>query len=187
MKFTKDQLKNVAFVLLLGLILFTPLGFYPRVIVTRILSFSPSAIDESKQQLLSNYQWKLSNMDGKVTDFEDVKGKVILVNFWATWCPPCVAEMPSLQDLYDDYNDKVEFVFVAHDEKEKVLQFLNRKAYTFPVYFEQSTAPDFLSATSIPTTYIIDSNGKIIVKKTGAANWNSETIRRLLDVLVLEE
>ena len=184
MKVTKEQFKNLAFIVLLGLIVFTPLGFYPRVFVARLLAFSPSEIEEPEQQLLYNYQWQLSDLDGNSLNFSDLKGRVILVNSWATWCPPCVAEMPSLQELYLDYHDKIEFVFVTSDDQEKVHEFLKRKAYTFPSYFESSQSPELLSSEKIPTTYIIDAKGKIVVEKTGAANWNSISTRELLDKLI---
>lgn len=184
MKINKEQFKNVVFIVVLGLIVFTPLGFYPRVFVSKILSFSPSMIDETEQQLLPSYQWKLSNLEGEILDFRDLEGKVVLLNSWATWCPPCVAEMPSLQELYLDYHDKIEFVFVASDDQEKVRYFLNKKAYTFPVYFEKTQSPELLSSEQIPTTYVIDSKGKIVIEKIGAADWNSPSTRELLDDLI---
>lgn len=184
MRIKRENLSNLAFILLLALLLFTPVGFHARVFVSRIFSFSPSVLDEEEQLILSDYNWKLSNSEGQVLDFKDVEGKVVIVNFWATWCPPCVAEIPSLQELYADYGDKIEFVFVAHDEREKVKNFLNKKEYNFPVYFEKSSSPDVLSVESIPTTFIIDKKGKIVVKKKGAANWNSTTTRELLENLL---
>lgn len=184
MKISKEQLTNAGFVIVLALILFTPLGFHARVFVSKIVAFSPSVLDADEQVVLPNYNWKLTSLADQSYNFETAKGKVILINFWATWCPPCVAEMPVLQELYDDYGEKVEFVFVAHDEQEKVSSFLAKKGYNFPVYFENTKTPNLLSSTSIPTTYIIDTTGKIVVEKTGAANWNSATTRELLDTLI---
>lgn len=186
MRIKRKTLSNFIFIIVMALLLFTPLGFHARVFVSRIFSFSPSELVEEEQQHLSNYHWKLNDMDGNELSFEGNKGKVILVNFWATWCPPCVAEMPSLHELYLDYDDKIAFVFIASDEKEKVQKFMKRKAYTFPNYFEKSPTPKVLSSDNIPTTYIIDARGKIIVKKTGAADWNGSATRKLLDALILK-
>lgn len=180
----REYLSNFAFIILLGLLLFTPVGFHVRVFVSRMISFSPSVLDEEEQLVLTDYSWKLTSSDGQALDFKDLTGKTILVNYWATWCPPCVAEMPSLYELYEDYNDKVAFVFVAHDEAEKVKQYLNKKKYSLPVYFEISASPEKLATKSIPTTFIIDSSGKIVVEKTGSANWNSDATRALLDNLI---
>lgn len=184
MKLKKENLSNFAFIALLALLLFTPLGFHARVFVSRIFSFSPSELEKEEQFTLSSYNWKLITLGGEAFNFKNAKGKVVLVNFWATWCPPCVAEMPSLQALYADYGGKIEFVMVASDEHEKVKVFLNKTKYDFPVYFERSTSPEVLSAEYIPTTFIIDKKGKIVIEKTGSANWNSTTTRELLENLI---
>lgn len=186
MKIKREHRSNIAFVLVLVVLLFTPVGFHVRVFVSRVLSFSPSILEEEHQPILSNYHWKLSNLNGQAFDFKDLEGKVVLVNFWATWCPPCIAEMPSLQELYTDYGDRIAFVFVAHDERKKVNNFLNKKGYNFPVYFEESHSPNVLTVESIPTTFIIDKKGRIVIEKTGAANWNSSTTRELLDKFLKE-
>ncbi|TMM53373.1 TlpA family protein disulfide reductase [Maribacter algarum] len=186
MKLKKENLSNFAFIIVLALLLFTPLGFHIRVLTSRIFSFSPYTIDKEDQLILSCYNWKLSNARGEVFNFKDVEGKVVLVNYWATWCPPCVGEMPSLQELYNEYGDKVEFVFVAHDEGEKVKDFMSKKEYNFPVYFEKSSSPIVLSTKSIPTTFIIDKKGKIVVRKTGAADWNGNSTWEILERLLAE-
>ncbi|MFS4494691.1 TlpA family protein disulfide reductase [Maribacter sp. 2308TA10-17] len=184
MKFTKEQLTNFTFIIVLGIILFTPVGFHIRVFVSKIISFSPTELDVEDQVILSDYDWKLIDKDGNLFDFNNTRGKVVLVNFWATWCPPCVAEMPSLHSLYIDYADKIEFVLVTNEDQEKIANFLLKNKYDFPVYFEQKSRPISLSSTSIPTTYLIDANGKIIIKKVGAADWNSDQFRNTLNGLL---
>ena len=188
MKITKEQISNGIWILAIALILFTPLGFYPRVWVNKIVAtvLSPSTIDEEEQANLKNYNWSLVGLDGEQTNLQSKKGEVVLINVWATWCPPCVAELPGFAELYEDYGDKVTFVFVANDEKQKVETFLKKKEYDLPVYFQASTIPQELESNSIPVTYILDKEGNIVVDKTGAANWNSDKIRSLLDVLISE-
>ena len=104
----------------------------------------------------------------------------------ATWCPPCVAEMPSFLKLYEDYGDKVDFFFVANDKKDKVTAFLQKKGYEFPVYFEKSRGPELLSSNSIPATFILNKSGEIVVDERGVADWNSDSTRALLDTLIAE-
>mgnify|MGYP003148631006 FL=1 len=106
------------------------------------------------------------------------------MNFWATWCPPCVAEMPSMQKLYDDYGDKVTFMFVTSDDRQKVENFLKRKNLNLPVYYPNSETPETLKSKLLPTTYIINSKGEIVVAETGAADWNSNKTRALIDDLL---
>ena len=154
------------------------------VFIQRTISFSPSEISKEKQKTLTGYNWKLNDLNNTIFDFTQSKGKVILINFWATWCPPCIAEMPELQALYNVYGKSIDFYFVANDSPKKVKDFLQENSYTFPVYFEQTKAPQNLQTNSLPTTYLISKKGTIVIQKTGAAKWNStkvhQTINRLL-------
>lgn len=188
MKLSKEQIGNGIWILAIVLILFTPIGFHLRVWANKVIAMTMSAdvVDNDERITLEDYQWNLVGLDGKQIDFQSAKGKVAVVNVWATWCPPCVAELPSFADLYADYKDKVVFAFVANDEKDKVEVFLKKKGYTLPVYFQASAAPEELTSSSIPATYIISKSGKIVVDEKGAANWNSERIRTLLDELIAE-
>ena len=186
MKLNKKQWTNIAFIIGLILILFTPLGFHARVLVGRLLSTSAAVLKTELQMPVENYDWQLVDVKGNKFNFENTKGKVVLVNFWATWCPPCVAEMPSLQSLYNDYNDKVVFMFVAQDKVEKVSAFIAKKEYSLPVYYSKTEAPSILTSKTIPTTYVINKEGKIIIAKTGVADWNSDKTRKMLDQLLAE-
>ena len=181
---SKNQLLNMVLILFLALYLFTPLGFYVKVYVNRILAYNPTPVEEREQQFLSSYHWELKDSENNNFNFEEAKGHVVLLNFWATWCPPCIAEMPGLQELYDDYGDKVTFLFVAQDQEKRVQKFILKKEYTLPVYYEKSTTPKQLFSKSIPSTYLIGKDGKIVVAKTGAADWNSSTSRALIDGLL---
>ena len=186
MKITKEQISNLIWIVAIILIVFTPVGFYPRVWVNKIVAtvISPSTVDKDEQTTLKNYNWNLVDLEGKQTNLQSKKGEVVLINVWATWCPPCVAELPGFIELYSDYKDKVTFAFVANDEKEKVRAFLKKKGYELPVYFQASGMPQELESRSIPVTYILDKKGNIVVDKTGAANWNSDKTRSLLDELI---
>ncbi len=186
MKFGKKQGINIVFIIGIILILFTPVGFYARVFVGRLLSTSAAVLKTELQMPVENYNWQLVDAKGKDFNFMDAKGKVILINFWATWCPPCVAEMPSLQRLYNDYNEEIVFMFVAQDKVEKVSAFIAKKGYTLPVYYSKTEAPNVLTSKTIPTTYVINKEGKIIIAETGVADWNSDKTRKILDELLAE-
>ena len=186
MPVSKKQISNAIFIIVVILLLFTPIGFHVKVYVNKLLSFSPSTIEIDEQEKLKSYDWLLVNDQGKSIDFKNEKGNVVVVNFWATWCPPCVAEMPSFQELYDDYGDKITFLFVALDDKEKVTEFILKKGYTLPIYYEVNNRPKQFNASSIPVTYVLDKKGNIIVEKTGAADWNSGNFRVLLDGLLVD-
>lgn len=188
MNFIKKNLSNILF---FGFIvfLFTPYGLPVRATLTRGVSYITTRIfsmeiDEDERKELSSFDWKLVNQKGELINLDTFKGKVIFINFWATWCPPCIAEMPSLQDLYEDYEEDVVFLFVADDKKDKVEKFIENKKYTIPVYFQASERPVEIQSNSLPTTYILNTEGKIVVDKTGAADWNSKRVRDLLDELL---
>ncbi len=171
-------LSNLIFVIAIVLLLFKP----TRIWIIGKLSFSPQINEITKSDKLTNYSLKLKGLNTDDINFEDLKGQVILLNYWATWCPPCIAEMPMLNNLYKDYKDKVKFILVTTDSWQKVSAFYNEKGYNFPTYQLQSNLPSELNrSNSIPTTYIIDKSGYIRVYSTGSANWNSKSFRKQLD------
>ena len=180
----KKWIVNGIFILAVLVLVFTPVGFRIKVFASKLLSTSAAMVKEGMQVPLDSYQWKLTDLENRPFDFEAQRGKVILVNFWATWCPPCVAEMPSMQKLYDDYGDKVTFMFVTSDDRQKVENFLKRKNLNLPVYYPVSETPETLKSKLLPTTYIINSKGEIVVAETGAADWNSNKTRALIDDLL---
>jgi thiol-disulfide isomerase/thioredoxin len=183
-KLKRTQLINIAIILLLALYFFTPIGFHAKVYLNRLISHNPVPVEERAQQFLEDYDFKLVNSKGTVVNLKDYKGDVIFINFWATWCPPCVAEMPGLQLLYNAYGEKVTFLFIARDKKEKVSNFITKKNYNLPVYFESGFTPKTLYSAALPTTFIIDKKGNIVVAETGSADWNSESVHILLDGLL---
>lgn len=186
LKLGKKQWINAALILGVVLILFTPIGFKLKVMASRLLSSSTAMVKAELQVPLDSYKWELKDTEMRSFDFETQKGKVVLVNFWATWCAPCIAEMPSMQALYKDYGERVVFMFVTNEEEQKVLDFIKRKNYELPVYFPQTKEPNVLSSKVLPTTYIINKKGKIMVAETGSADWNSTATRKLLDSLLEE-
>ena len=149
-----------------------------------MLFFSPSAIEEINRVNISNFDWNLVDSSGKTVNFKEMEGDIILVNFWATWCPPCVAEMPSLNELYKDYGDKITFVFLANDKIKSVNSYLKKNEYNLPVYYSKDNEPEELRSPSIPTTYLIDDQGNIVMKEVGSYNWNSTNVRNQIDEML---
>ena len=127
-----------------------------------------------------NIQLKGVNVpDANLADF---KGKVVFLNFWGTWCPPCRAEYPSIQKLYEAKKDKVQFVLVAmQDEEEKVKQFLAENKYTTPVYLAKSPLAEKMLPKSFPTTFLVGQNGRILMKEDAAKDWNAEDVLQFID------
>ncbi|QIJ89813.1 hypothetical protein C7H62_2004 [Mesoflavibacter sp. HG96] len=180
----KFTLSNILFGLFIVLMIIPQSRQFIQIQLQKGLSvFSPSIEDEDERIQLQSYQWTLQDVNGNIYDFSSARNKVVFINFWATWCPPCIAEMSDLNQLYSDYNDKVEFLFVTNDDSEKVKAFLTKNGYSLEVYYPMSNHPDF-EVSSIPRTFLIDKNGKIVIDKTGVANWNGVKVRATLDKLL---
>ncbi|WP_046744508.1 TlpA family protein disulfide reductase [Kordia zhangzhouensis] len=186
MKYIRIQWSNLLFVLVLVLLLFTPVGTYVKVKLNqaKLWFVNPSTIEIAKRESISNFNWNLVDNEGKQINFQQMEGEVVLVNFWATWCPPCIAEMPSLQELYADYGKRIKFLFVANDQPQKVSSFLKENGYNLPVYYAKSEVPKELYSRSIPATFLIDDQGNIVMKEIGSSNWNSQNVRKQIDELI---
>ncbi|AMM49917.1 alkyl hydroperoxide reductase [Rufibacter sp. DG15C] len=130
--------------------------------------------------------FQMKDLDGKKVSFESLRGKVIFLNIWATWCPPCIAEMPNIQSLYEKVgSDKIAFVMLSVDQKssEKVKKFITKKGFTFPVYMPASQLPEEFSSPAIPTTYIISPEGQIVAQQNGMAEYDTPEVRDFLQKL----
>ena len=108
--------------------------------------------------------------DGSQFTLSDSKGKVVLINIWATWCGPCCAEMPAFQRLYEEYGDKLQIVAVNYAEKKKAVdQFIADNGYTFPfAYDEEAKIMELYPSDGIPYTILIDKEGKVYRTFLGA-------------------
>lgn len=158
------------------------------VFVKKLTNFSPSVSLDDHFGTLSNkdFQWKFLDSGHQEKQLLNFRDKPILINFWATWCPPCIAEMPSFQKLQNDYGKKVHFIFISNEDQTTTYQFLQEKEWYFKSYRPISPVPEILQSNSLPTTFIINKDGKIIVKETGNKNWNGDSVRTLLDQLLRE-
>lgn len=184
MKFFKSHWSNIVFLLIIGLLIIPQTRKPIQVAVNRLFAFSPSEVSPEERQIVSSYNWPLQNLEGERLNFSEAEGEVVLVNMWATWCPPCIAEMPSLSKLYQDYGKKVNFYFISQEEAGKLQNFLEKKNYDLPVFQPLTQPPHSLEFTSLPTTYLISRSGEIVIRKTGAADWNSKSTRELIDDLL---
>ena len=133
----------------------------------------------------------LPSLHGEPLRLADLRGQVILVNFWATWCHPCRTEMPSMQALYERYRAKgFTIVAIASDTQGSrvVAPFTQRYGLTFPILLDpQNTIGTQLQLQGIPTTFLLDKHGRIAGLEVGARDWHSPLFQRALDTLLAEE
>ena len=130
----------------------------------------------------------LEDMDGKKHSLTEYRGKVVLINFWATWCPPCIREMPSLEQLHQNLKDQP-FVLLAinqWEDEERVFEFMGQLETipTFPILFDpQSEVSAAFGVQGLPSSFIIDSNGRIVFRAKGGRDFNHPQIVRTIRAL----
>jgi peroxiredoxin len=130
----------------------------------------------------------LRDLNGKLVRLGDFQGKVVLLNFWATWCPPCRKEMPSMQQLYQVYKDKgLEIVAVSVDttSSHEVRAFIEELELTFPVLHDRDSLVSRLySNPGVPSTYLIDVQGKVVYRVLGEYDWFGEKAITAVEALL---
>ena len=124
----------------------------------------------------------LKDLNGAAHSLSDYKGKSVFLNFWATWCPPCRAEMPSMQEVYEKM-DKDKYVMLAvniREEREAVKSFISQNGYTFPILLDpDGRVASKYAVRGIPTTYLIDEKGKVVNKIVGSREWSYKEFKKL--------
>ncbi|MDL1913989.1 MAG: TlpA family protein disulfide reductase [Bergeyella sp.] len=172
--------KALFFIILVGII--GVLVFSSKAGVVLKKYFSPSAMVLQRKHLTKeDYELELKGINTADINLKSIYGKAVFLNFWATWCPPCTEEWPSIQALYNSQNENIVFVLIAmKDEEDAVKKFLERNKYTVPVYIAQSPIPETLLPRVFPTTYLLDNKGFIKIKETGLKNWNTLEIQNMI-------
>ncbi|SRR6478672_9317585 len=113
--------------------------------------------------------FELKTLTGETTKLSNFKGKKVMLNFWATWCPPCKAEMPEMEQFYKQGNKDVVILAVNIDPENDVKGFVDKNGITFSIPMDtEGKVNSIYQILSIPTTYFIDRNGLIQNKYTGA-------------------
>lgn len=172
---------------IIGILYFT--GLHTEVIgkvqslVLKTGLIKPAMPEESTTLPDADYRLNLTDFSGKTIDFSEFEEKTIFMNFWATWCPPCIAEMPEIQNLYQDLKQHENIVFVMinlDDDMEKAKEFIKRKEYDFPNYRLGSNLPKVYESQSIPTTFVISPAGKVVVSKKGMASYDNKKFKEFL-------
>jgi thiol-disulfide isomerase/thioredoxin len=180
----KNSISNLIFLIAIAALIYGP----SRVWIMRQVAFPPSITDAENRESIASYDWLLAGVNSEDLNFNTLKGEVIVVNFWATWCPSCRAEKPMLNKLYQEFSNEVKFVTVSQENASVISAFNEEHDYVLPSYTMSSYPPEeFTKTNAIPSSFVIDRQGRIAVHKTGAARWNSDKMRRLLTTLVAEE
>ena len=132
--------------------------------------------------------FRLTSLRGDEVSVAGLEGKVLFINFWATWCGPCKAEMPSMENLYHDFKNKgLEMLAVSSDmEGASVVQpFVEKFRLSYPILLDTDfRVDDKYLIQSVPTTVLVDKNGVITHRMVGARDWNAPESRDLIEKLL---
>lgn len=135
-----------------------------------------------KDQQAPNFE--LTDLEGNAVALSDYRGQKVLINFWATWCPPCRVEMPHMQRFYEDFNSEVVILAVNMTSIDKgmdaITPFIEEFGLTFPIVLDQEgDVMNTYQITAYPTTYAVDSQGVIRAKFIGPMNY--ETMKNIVE------
>lgn len=139
--------------------------------------FQPGMPEEVEAESGMAPDMAFTDGDGKTFTLSSLRGKVVFLNFWATWCPPCRAEMPSINTLYERFKNDKNVVFLTVDTDgnyKKAKSFMKKQQYSLPLYVADSQIPGELLGRSIPTTVIINKKGQIAFRQEGAADYGNK-------------
>jgi thiol-disulfide isomerase/thioredoxin len=124
-----------------------------------------------------DYSMEVEDLAGVSFSFSKFAGKVLILNYWATWCAPCVAEMPSLERLHASTSDlSVGFACLTREKPDLVRLFVEERGLALPVYVFKGDPPACFRSSAIPATFVLDQAGRIVVRHYGAARWDDASV-----------
>lgn len=176
---------NVFLVFFLVIIIFSPAAkgwVLARVISTGLFRPDPRQTDALATDIVMN----IRTASGELLNTDQFRGKTIFVNLWASWCPPCRAEMSSLNELYLEMkNDTgIVFVFISEDEnQEKAKQYLAANDFNLPVFTLAESLPSSVYTGKLPTTLVINPEGKLVYRHEQMADYNTAKFKKYLRTL----
>ena len=181
----KKNWGNILFYTVILVFIFSPSA--KAWLLQRIIStgFFKAEIKKEQSANISAPSFSFTDSNGRQVTQAELKGKVVFINFWASWCPPCRAEMPSLNKLYLDLHNDTHFVFLfvnEDEDKTKAINYIESNHLGIPLYSRRDVSPEMFSGT-LPTTIVLDKEGKIVLKHEGMADYDNEQFIRQLKEL----
>lgn len=148
--------------------------------------FKPEIKKDTARDLPLSSSFAYTDSTGNVNNTANLKGKVVFINFWASWCPPCRAEMPSLHELYKKLQNDTNFIFLfinEDDDKTKAINYLEKNHFSFPAYYTTGDVPAEIFKGNLPTTIVINKQGKVVLNHEGIGGYDSDSFIRELKEL----
>ncbi|BAP31111.1 cytochrome c biogenesis protein [Chryseobacterium sp. StRB126] len=189
-KWMKNNLSTILLTVLFIVILVNPdakAWLMRQVASTGILNSSISESTEKSGSIAAYTGLMLKNEDGTLIDPSILKNKVVFINFWASWCPPCRAEFPSVEKLYNKYKTNPDIVFLTvnlDDNPALGKTYLKEKGFSVPFITPAGNIPEALYNGSLPTTVVLDKKGEIRLHHTGVADYSKDSFYQQIDSLL---
>jgi thiol-disulfide isomerase/thioredoxin len=148
-----------------------------------------ASMDRKSSDVPSANDFDFTDENGTVHSTASLRGKVVFINFWASWCPPCRAEFPSIETLYTRFKDTPDLFFLTINEDSdpgKGRAYLDKENFSVPLYTAYSNIAVEMYTGTLPTTLVLDKNGKIRLHHTGFANYTSGKFVKQIEELIHE-
>lgn len=155
------------------------------VIFTMLITLACSTSKEKPESAITLENIELTSLSGEKISLSDYEGKTVFINFWATWCRPCIKEMPSIASLQNHLASKnIEFFFASDEEVEKILKF--KESRSMNLNFVRVENPEALGIEALPTTFIFDGNGELVFSEVGFRKWDDPATMEMVTNLINE-
>lgn len=184
----KSNIGNILFVLFAGIMFFS--ADARTLLIKGLMSTGLYNADAPSEKLKISKSvpsdLAFRSEDGELLKLSENKGEVYFINFWATWCPPCRAEMPSINSLSSKIKnkDKVNFIMVDVDNKiASSVKFMKKHSYQLKVYSSESVIPEHIFSGTLPTTVIVGPKGDIVFQHSGMADYDNAEMLNFLNAL----
>ena len=188
--YIKSNFINGLFIIAMFVLIFSP-GAKAFVIkgLMQVGFFRPDTDNKNEKQTTAP-DATFTSESGTAVSLSSLKGKVVFLNFWATWCPPCIAEMPGINELYKSFSSREDIVFIMVDADGHLgtsQAFMRTHDFDLPLYAANSGTSSGLFTGTLPSTIIINKKGNIVFSETGAANYNTKQFRDFINDLCVEK
>ena len=176
------KLLDILFVVLLVLLLIPSTRKGVMTYASKVRMYLTPVEEEENKTSVSGVQTvSFADAQGNRHDLKEFLDKPVFINYWATWCPPCRAEMPTLEKLYQQYGDDIHFLFISNQSLSKQRDFIRENDYDIPFYQLVSRPGGTFQYSVLPTSLIISKDDKVVLRKEGAVNWQSKQVRAIFD------
>ncbi|MEX2467233.1 MAG: TlpA disulfide reductase family protein [Gemmatimonadota bacterium] len=135
----------------------------------------------------ADFTWRIQPLDGDLVTLDRFRGEVLFINLWASWCTPCVRELASIERLRARLADTdVRFLIVAAEGERPVRRFLRRYTYDLPIYLERTPVPASFGLRGLPTTWLVDRSGHLVLLRHGEAVWDTDEVEAFVRAVARE-